>query len=67
MLRPDPSCEIMKHVDGSRGVCGYGGLVGYVRLPLEGAELFDRSLAMGRATVPFWEILAKKKLSLGKD
>jgi len=57
----------MTLVHGSSGVCGCQGLVGYVWLPFEGAELLDGSSAMGRATVPFWEILAKNKnLSVGK-
>jgi hypothetical protein len=60
MLRPDKSWWIMTLVHGSSGVCGCRELVGYVRLPFEGAELLDESSAMGRATVPFWEILAKK-------
>jgi len=36
----------MKLVNSSCGVCGYGGLAGYVWLPLEGAELCDESSAM---------------------
>jgi len=50
----------MTLVHGSSGDGGYGGLLGYVRLPLEVAELFDESSAMRWATVPFWEILAEK-------
>ena len=58
----------MTLVDGSRGDGGYGGLLGYVRLPLEVAELFDESPAMHWATEPFWEILAENNnnLSVGK-
>ena len=53
--------------NGSLGDVGYGGLLGYVRLPLEVAELFDESSAMRWATEPFWEILAEKNnLSVGK-
>ena len=66
MLRPDLSCKIMTLVDGSHGDGGYGGLLRYVRLPLEVAELFDKSLAMRWAAEPFWRILAGKNLSVGK-
>ena len=55
----------MTLVDGSRGDVGYGGLLGYVRLPLEVAELFDESSVMRWAAEPFWGILAEKK-SIGR-
>jgi len=38
---------------GSGGVCRCQGLVGYVGVPLEGAELDDGSLAVRWATVHF--------------
>ena len=63
MLRPDPSCEIMTLVHGSRGDGGYGGLLGYVRLPLEVAKLFDGSLAMVSGYFAVWEFLAKQNIS----
>ena len=57
----------MTLVSGSCGDGGYGGLLRYVRLPLEAAELFDESSAMRWATEPFWEILAEKNnLLVGK-
>jgi len=56
----------MMLVDGSRGDVGYGGLLGYVRLPLEVAELFDESTAMRWAAEQFWGILAEQKKSLGR-
>jgi len=53
----------MTLVNGSRGDVGYGGLLGYVRLPLEVAELFDESSAMCWAAEHFWGILAENKIS----
>ena len=57
----------MTRVDGSREDGEHGGLLGYVRLPSEAAELCDESLAMRWGVENFWEILAEKKnLSVGK-
>jgi len=50
----------MTLIDGSCGDAGYGGLLGYVRLPLEVADIFDESSAMRWAAEPFWGILAEK-------
>ena len=56
----------MTRVDGSREDGEHGGLLGYVRLPSEAAELCDESLAMRWGVEHFWEILAEKKKSLGR-
>ena len=56
----------MTLVDGSCRDVEYGGLLGYVQLPLEVAELFDESSAMRWAAEPFWGILAETNLSVGK-
>ena len=52
----------MTLVDGSREDGGHGGLLGYVCLPSEAAELCDESLAMRWAAEHFWGILAEKKI-----
>ena len=51
---------MIPRVNGSRGDGGHEGLLGYVCLTSEAAELCDESSAMRWAAEHFWGILAKK-------